>query len=217
MASPMPAVLRLPPLPSSMTSTQIEDLKSITGADNGSAEDLQLSAEEYAQAALERLFASPLFSSNDNRGALSEEEQTKSDLHVTAGDLTFGDDAKSDDISLEGLQEELEKFQSQQVIASILGKGSELREYARDVEEKLRQVELESIQPDEQPVVEQNESIFVPEQVLAHEVTKKGKARRRFLIKFKNFPAFDAKWMEEEDLADTPQIVKLYLEAFGLA
>ncbi|MCO5563351.1 hypothetical protein L7F22_016992 [Adiantum nelumboides] len=153
MASPMPAVLRLPPLPSSMTSTEIEDLKSITGADNAggnlvvpSAEDLQLSAEEYAQAALERLFASPLFSSNDNRGALSEEEKTKADLHVTAGDLTFGDDAKSDDISLEGLQEELEKFQSQQVIASILGKGSDLREYARDVEEKLRQVELESIQ-----------------------------------------------------------------------
>ncbi|MCO5586251.1 hypothetical protein L7F22_040190 [Adiantum nelumboides] len=53
--------------------------------------------------------------------------------------------------------------------------------------------------PDEQLAVEQNESIFVHEQVLAHKVTKKGKARRRFLIKFKNFPAFDAKWMEEED------------------
>ncbi|MCO5589442.1 hypothetical protein L7F22_043409 [Adiantum nelumboides] len=53
--------------------------------------------------------------------------------------------------------------------------------------------------------------------VLAQKVMKKGKARRRFLIEFKNFLAFDAKWMEEEDLADTPQILKLYLEAFGIA
>ncbi|MCO5580875.1 hypothetical protein L7F22_034747 [Adiantum nelumboides] len=60
-------------------------------------------------------------------------------------------------------------------------------------------------EPDEQPEVEVNKEILVPEQVLAQKVTKKGKARRRFLIKFKNFPAFDAKWMEEEDLADTPQ------------
>ncbi|MCO5553049.1 hypothetical protein L7F22_006569 [Adiantum nelumboides] len=72
-------------------------------------------------------------------------------------------------------------------------------------------------EPGEQPEVEENEEILVPEQVLAQKVTKKGKARRQFLIKFKNFPAFDAKWMEEEDLADTPQISKLYLEAFGLA
>ncbi|MCO5576908.1 hypothetical protein L7F22_030729 [Adiantum nelumboides] len=72
-------------------------------------------------------------------------------------------------------------------------------------------------EPGEQPEVEENEEILVPEQVLAQKVTKKRKARRQFLIKFKNFPAFDAKWMEEEDLANTPQILKLYLEAFGLA
>ncbi|MCO5607490.1 hypothetical protein L7F22_061686 [Adiantum nelumboides] len=73
-------------------------------------------------------------------------------------------------------------------------------------------------EPDEQPEVEENEEILVPEQILAHKDTKtKGKVRRKFLVKFKNYPALDAKWMEEEDLADTPQIVKLYLEAFGLA
>ncbi|MCO5606813.1 hypothetical protein L7F22_061004 [Adiantum nelumboides] len=73
-------------------------------------------------------------------------------------------------------------------------------------------------EPDEQPEVEENEEILVPEQILAHKDTKtKGKVRRMFLVKFKNYPALDAKWMEEEDLADTPQIVKLYLEAFGLA
>ncbi|MCO5567132.1 hypothetical protein L7F22_020818 [Adiantum nelumboides] len=71
---------------------------------------------------------------------------------------------------------------------------------------------------DEQPEVEENEEILVLEQILAHKDMKtKGKVRRKFLVKFKNYPALDAKWMEEEDLADTPQIVKLYLEAFGLA
>ncbi|MCO5602676.1 hypothetical protein L7F22_056812 [Adiantum nelumboides] len=71
--------------------------------------------------------------------------------------------------------------------------------------------------PDEQPKVEENEEILVLEQILAHKDTKtKGKVRRRFLVKFKNYPALDAKWMEEEDLADT-QIVILYLESFGLA
>ncbi|MCO5577156.1 hypothetical protein L7F22_030980 [Adiantum nelumboides] len=64
--------------------------------------------------------------------------------------------------------------------------------------------------PDEQPEVEENEEILVPEQILAHKDTKtKGKVRRRFLVKFKNYPALDAKWMEEEDLADTPHIVNL--------
>ncbi|MCO5592033.1 hypothetical protein L7F22_046027 [Adiantum nelumboides] len=73
-------------------------------------------------------------------------------------------------------------------------------------------------EPNEQPEVEENEEILVPEQILAHKDTKtKGKVRRKFLVKFKNYPTLDAKWMEEEDLADTPQIVKLYLEAFGLA
>ncbi|MCO5574639.1 hypothetical protein L7F22_028428 [Adiantum nelumboides] len=73
-------------------------------------------------------------------------------------------------------------------------------------------------EPDEQPEVEENEEILVPEQILAHKDTKnKGKVQRRFLVKFKNYLALDAKWMEEEDLANTPQIVNLYLEAFGLA
>ncbi|MCO5583872.1 hypothetical protein L7F22_037787 [Adiantum nelumboides] len=73
-------------------------------------------------------------------------------------------------------------------------------------------------EPDEQPEGEENEEILDPEQILAHKDTKnKGKVRRRFLVKFMNYPTLDAKWMEEEDLADTPQIVNLYLEAFGLA
>lgn len=103
-----------------------------------------LTAEEYAQAALEKLFASPLFASSE--AELGEAEQQAADLTVTAGDLTFGEDTLGDEVSLEGLQEELENLHGQQMIANILGQGSQLREYAMDVEEKLRQVELESIQ-----------------------------------------------------------------------
>ncbi|RYA38851.1 chromo domain-containing protein [Enterobacter cloacae complex sp. GF14B] len=61
--------------------------------------------------------------------------------------------------------------------------------------------------------MEENEEILVPEQILAHKDRKiKGKVVRRFLVKFKNYPALDTKWMKEEDLADTPRIVKLYLD-----
>ncbi|KAH9547824.1 hypothetical protein CY35_11G056300 [Sphagnum magellanicum] len=102
-----------------------------------------LTADEYAQQALEKLFASPLFASSD--AELGKAEQQVADLTVTSGDLTFGDET-SDEVSLDGLQEELENLQGQQMIANILGQGSQLREYACDVEEKLRQVELESIQ-----------------------------------------------------------------------
>ncbi|KAG6541032.1 hypothetical protein Mapa_017605 [Marchantia paleacea] len=79
-------------------------------------------------------------------GHLGEAEQTAADPNLTGGDLTFGDNNESDEVSLEGLQDELEHLQGQQMVSNILGQGSQLREYARDVEEKLRLVELESIQ-----------------------------------------------------------------------
>ncbi|KAI5080325.1 hypothetical protein GOP47_0005804 [Adiantum capillus-veneris] len=44
----------------------------------------------------------------------------------------------------------------------------------------------------------------------------KGKLACRYLVKFMNYPVFDAKWIEE-DLVDTPQLLELYLEVFGLA
>eukprot|EP00252_Welwitschia_mirabilis_P021348 TRINITY_DN5467_c0_g1_i1.p1 TRINITY_DN5467_c0_g1~~TRINITY_DN5467_c0_g1_i1.p1 ORF type:complete len:789 (+),score=162.25 TRINITY_DN5467_c0_g1_i1:86-2452(+) len=66
--------------------------------------------------------------------------------HNLSYDLPFGDGADSDDICFEGLQEELEDCRNDEVVAKILEKGTELREYAKGVEENLRQVELESIQ-----------------------------------------------------------------------
>ncbi|EFJ12526.1 hypothetical protein SELMODRAFT_446594 [Selaginella moellendorffii] len=128
----------------------IDDDSEEGSADTASSADADRpmpTAEELSQFAIEKLFASPLFASSDEKAANLEEPQSQAaDLNATAGDLTFGEDFESEDISLEGLQEELESYQGREMVVNILGKGSELRAYARDVEEKLRQVELESIQ-----------------------------------------------------------------------
>ncbi|KAB1210996.1 Vacuolar protein sorting-associated protein 52 A [Morella rubra] len=68
------------------------------------------------------------------------------DLGAFVGDLTIEEDASSDDISLEGLQQELEECRNDEVVANILSKGTKLREYTKGVENNLRQVELDSIQ-----------------------------------------------------------------------
>ncbi|KAJ7978186.1 Vacuolar protein sorting-associated protein 52 A [Quillaja saponaria] len=68
------------------------------------------------------------------------------DLGAFVGDLTVEDDASSDDISLEGLQQELEECQNDDVVANILSKGTKLREHTKGVENNLRKVELDSIQ-----------------------------------------------------------------------
>ncbi|OWM63440.1 hypothetical protein CDL15_Pgr022185 [Punica granatum] len=68
------------------------------------------------------------------------------DLGEFVGDLTIEDDASSDDVSLEGLQQELEECKNDDVVANILSKGTKLREYTKGVENNLRQVELDSIQ-----------------------------------------------------------------------
>ncbi|XP_020570875.1 vacuolar protein sorting-associated protein 52 A-like [Phalaenopsis equestris] len=52
----------------------------------------------------------------------------------------------SDDVSLEGLQEELEECKDDDEIANILCGGTKLREHTKSVENNLLQVELDSIQ-----------------------------------------------------------------------
>ncbi|XP_062110988.1 vacuolar protein sorting-associated protein 52 A isoform X1 [Humulus lupulus] len=68
------------------------------------------------------------------------------DLGTFVGDLNVEEDANSDDISLEGLQQELEECKNDDVVANILSKGTKLREYTKGVENNIRQVELDSIQ-----------------------------------------------------------------------
>ncbi|MCO5564992.1 hypothetical protein L7F22_018662 [Adiantum nelumboides] len=70
---------------------------------------------------------------------------------------------------------------------------------------------------EDQPEVEELDEILVPKQIMAHKERKiKGKVARRYLVKFKNYPPMDAKWMEESELQESPNILQLYLEAFGL-
>ena len=84
-----------------------------------------------------------------------------------------------------------------------------LRPFIGDVPEDLVQ--------EEQPEVEELDEILILEQILAHKDRKvKGKVARRFLVKFKNYSPMDAKWMDEDELADSPQILQLYKEAFLL-
>ncbi|XP_030496849.2 vacuolar protein sorting-associated protein 52 A [Cannabis sativa] len=68
------------------------------------------------------------------------------DLNTFVGDLNVEEDTNSDDISLEGLQQELEECKNDDVVANILSKGTKLREYTKGVENNIRQVELDSIQ-----------------------------------------------------------------------
>ncbi|MCO5602064.1 hypothetical protein L7F22_056191 [Adiantum nelumboides] len=75
----------------------------------------------------------------------------------------------------------------------------------------------EDIVSEEKPEVEELDEILVPEQILAHKDRKvRGKVARRYLVKFKNYSPMDAKWMEEAELVDSPQLLKMYLEAFQL-
>ncbi|TQE07339.1 hypothetical protein C1H46_006992 [Malus baccata] len=73
-------------------------------------------------------------------------QKTVFDLGAFVGDLTVEEDASSDDISLEGLQQELEECKHDDVVANILSKGTILREHTKGVENNIRQVELDSIQ-----------------------------------------------------------------------
>ncbi|KAK9684976.1 hypothetical protein RND81_10G246900 [Saponaria officinalis] len=68
------------------------------------------------------------------------------DLGAFVGDLSFDEDVCSDDVSLEGLEHELEECKDDDVVANILSKGIKLRDYTKTVEKNLREVELDSIQ-----------------------------------------------------------------------
>ncbi|KAI9072179.1 hypothetical protein K1719_045846 [Acacia pycnantha] len=68
------------------------------------------------------------------------------DLGAFVGDLSVEEDISSDDISLEGLQQELEECKNDEVVANILSKGTKMRDYTKGIENNMRKVELDSIQ-----------------------------------------------------------------------
>lgn len=60
------------------------------------------------------------------------------------------------------------------------------------------------------------EKILIPKKILQHKERKvQCRVSRRYLVKFKNYSSLHAKRLEGE-LADTPKVLKLYLEAFQL-
>ncbi|KAK1407641.1 hypothetical protein QVD17_39262 [Tagetes erecta] len=81
-----------------------------------------------------------------SEGETMDASKSVFNLGSVVGDLTIEEDAGSNDISLEGLQQELEECKADEVVANILSKGVKLREYTKGVENNLRQVELDSIQ-----------------------------------------------------------------------
>ncbi|KAL6503309.1 Vacuolar protein sorting-associated protein 52 [Orobanche gracilis] len=68
------------------------------------------------------------------------------DLRAFVGELSVEDDEESDAISLEGLEQELQDCKTDDVVSMILSKGTKLRDYTKDVENNLRQIELDSIE-----------------------------------------------------------------------
>ncbi|KAL6535643.1 Vacuolar protein sorting-associated protein 52 [Orobanche minor] len=68
------------------------------------------------------------------------------DLGSFVGELSVEDDEESDAISLEGLEQELQDCKTDDVVSMILSKGTKLRDYTKDVENNLRQIELDSIE-----------------------------------------------------------------------
>ncbi|KAK7397366.1 hypothetical protein VNO78_18535 [Psophocarpus tetragonolobus] len=79
-------------------------------------------------------------------GETNDAQKNVFDLGAFVGDLTLEEDPSSDDISLEGLEQELEECKNNDVVANILSKGTKLRDYTKGVENDLRKVELDSIQ-----------------------------------------------------------------------
>ena len=92
-----------------------------------------------------------------------------------------------------------------------------LRPFIGEVPSDMEDEPQPEVEELDEVLVPELDEVLVPEQKVAHKDRKvRGKVSRRYLVKFKNYSTMDAKWMDEGDLADSPQVLKLYLEAFGL-
>ena len=73
-------------------------------------------------------------------------------------------------------------------------------------------------EPPKEPIIEDPpefdgvEEVLQPEAILRHEdkVLRNGKVIRRYLIKFRNYPFEDAKWMQGVQLKDNANLVNTY-------
>ncbi|KAK1323100.1 hypothetical protein QJS10_CPA02g01461 [Acorus calamus] len=90
--------------------------------------------------------ATAIGKSGESLGDANDVQRHGLDLGMLVGQLALEEDASSDDVSLEGLQKELEECKHDEEVLNILSKGTKLREYTKGVENNVRQDELESIQ-----------------------------------------------------------------------
>ena len=73
-------------------------------------------------------------------------------------------------------------------------------------------------EPPKEPIIEDPpefdgiEEVLQPESILRHKdkVLHNGKVIRRYLIKFRNYPFEDAKWMQGIQLKDSSNLVNAY-------
>lgn len=94
-----------------------------------------MDASKYADN-LKQSLIKDFFEGDETEGAIGETEE----------DYGIGDMEYENELTLQDIEKELEEFQEHEAIKAILEQGRILKEYARDNEDKLRQVELESIQ-----------------------------------------------------------------------
>ena len=79
--------------------------------------------------------------------AAMQERAAVGDLLEEGSDLNLGDlDITTAQISLAGVEDQLEHFVNHEVLKAILDQGCDPKEYGQQYETKLRQAELESIQ-----------------------------------------------------------------------
>ena len=65
---------------------------------------------------------------------------------------------------------------------------------------------------------EEQEEILQPKNILKHEdnVLRSGRTLRQYLVKFRNYPLEDAKWMQERQLGDSLDVLNEYKFLYGL-
>ncbi len=70
---------------------------------------------------------------------------------------------------------------------------------------------MEPIQEDP-PDFDQEEEILQLDAILRHEdkVLRSGKVLPKYLVKFRNYPFEDARWMQEPQLQDSLALIKSY-------
>ncbi|KAJ0843910.1 putative cullin repeat-like-containing domain superfamily [Helianthus annuus] len=153
-----------------------------------------------------------------SEGETMDSSKSVFNLGSVVGDLTIEEDAGSNDISLEGLQQELEECKADEVVANILSKGVKLREYTKGVENNLRQVELDSIQEyitESDNLVSLHDQIRDCDIILSQMETLLGGFQEKSLdmgLKLKNRKVAESKLAKFEEIIVPPRMIDIIVD-----